>query len=59
MGLNFDEFNSGALHDKHAVAIWNLGTISAFALKPETYISDTSKFNYNPTENIFSFHCKE
>jgi hypothetical protein len=26
--LNFDEFK---LHEKHAVATWNLGTISAFA----------------------------
>jgi hypothetical protein len=23
----------GGLHEKHAVATWNLGTISAFALK--------------------------
>jgi hypothetical protein len=30
-GLNFDEFKSGVLHEKHAVATWNLGTISAFA----------------------------
>jgi hypothetical protein len=29
--LNFDEFKSGGLHEKHAVATWNLGTISAFA----------------------------
>jgi hypothetical protein len=29
--LNFDEFKSGELHEKHAVATWNLGTISAFA----------------------------
>ncbi|PNF29739.1 hypothetical protein B7P43_G11203 [Cryptotermes secundus] len=26
---NFDEFKSGGLHEKHAVATWNLGTISA------------------------------
>jgi hypothetical protein len=29
--LNFDEFKSGRLHEKHAVATWNLGTISALA----------------------------
>jgi hypothetical protein len=29
--LNFDKFKSGGLHEKHAVATWNLGTISAFA----------------------------
>jgi hypothetical protein len=29
--LNFDEFKSGRLHEKHAVATLNLGTISAFA----------------------------
>jgi hypothetical protein len=32
---NFDEFKSGGLHDKHAVATLNLGTISAFAYKTE------------------------
>jgi hypothetical protein len=32
---NFDEFKSGGLHEKHAVATWNLGTISAFAYKRE------------------------
>jgi hypothetical protein len=31
MELNFDKFKSGGLHEKHAVATWNLGTISAFA----------------------------
>jgi hypothetical protein len=30
-GFNFDEFKSGGLHEKHAVATGNLGTISAFA----------------------------
>jgi hypothetical protein len=30
-GGNFDEFKMGGLHEKHAVATWNLGTISAFA----------------------------
>jgi hypothetical protein len=30
-GLNFDEFKSAALHEKHAIATWNLGTISAFS----------------------------
>jgi hypothetical protein len=30
---NFDEFKSGGLHEKHTVATWNLGTISAFAYK--------------------------
>jgi hypothetical protein len=29
--LNSDNFKSGGLHEKHAVATWNLGTISAFA----------------------------
>jgi hypothetical protein len=28
MGPNFDEFKSGGLHEKHAVATWNVGTIS-------------------------------
>jgi hypothetical protein len=32
---NFDEFKSGGLHEKLAVATWNLGTISAFACKTE------------------------
>jgi hypothetical protein len=27
--LNFDEFNSGGLHEKRAIATWNLGTIHA------------------------------
>jgi hypothetical protein len=31
MELNLDEFKKGGLHEKHAVATWNLGTISAFA----------------------------
>jgi hypothetical protein len=31
MEVNFDEFKSGGLHERHAVAAWNLGTISAFA----------------------------
>jgi hypothetical protein len=30
MELNFDEFKSGELHEKHTVATWKLGTISAF-----------------------------
>jgi hypothetical protein len=30
-GANFDKFKSGGLHEKHAVATRNLGTISAFA----------------------------
>jgi hypothetical protein len=29
--FNFDEFKSGGLHEKHALATWNLGTIPAFA----------------------------
>jgi hypothetical protein len=32
---NFDEFKSGGLHEKHAVANWNLGTISLFAYMTE------------------------
>jgi hypothetical protein len=31
MGLNFDGFESGGLHEKNTVETWNLGTISAFA----------------------------
>jgi hypothetical protein len=31
MGLNVEEFKSGRLHEKHAVATWKLGTVSAFA----------------------------
>jgi hypothetical protein len=31
MELNFDELKSGGLVEKHAVATWDLGTISAFA----------------------------
>jgi hypothetical protein len=29
MGLNFDEFKWAELHERHAVAAWDLGTISA------------------------------
>jgi hypothetical protein len=29
--LNFDEFKSEGLREKHAVATWNLGTISEFS----------------------------
>jgi hypothetical protein len=29
-GFNFGEFKSSGLHEKHAVATWNLGTISVF-----------------------------
>jgi hypothetical protein len=29
-GFNFDEFSSGGPYEKHAVAAWNLGTISEF-----------------------------
>jgi hypothetical protein len=32
---NSDEFKSGELHEKHGVATWNLGPISAFAYKIE------------------------
>jgi hypothetical protein len=28
--FNFDEFKPGGLHEKHAVATWKVGTISAF-----------------------------
>ena len=27
------KFNSGGLHERHVVATWNLGTISAFACR--------------------------
>jgi hypothetical protein len=30
-GFNSDEFNSGGLHEKRAVATGDLGTVSAFA----------------------------
>ena len=29
-GFNCDEFNSGGLHEEHAVETWRLGTVSAF-----------------------------
>jgi hypothetical protein len=29
--LKFDKFKSGGPHEKHAVATWNLGIISAYA----------------------------
>jgi hypothetical protein len=31
MELSFDELKPGGLHEKHAVACLNLGTIAAFA----------------------------
>jgi hypothetical protein len=31
MELNLEIFKKGGLHEKHAVAAWNLGTISEFA----------------------------
>lgn len=31
MELNSDEFKSGGIHEKHAVATWCLGTVSVFA----------------------------
>jgi hypothetical protein len=31
LGVIFMSLKSGGLHEKHAVATWNLGTISAFA----------------------------
>jgi len=33
MKLVTTKFKSGGLHEKHAVATWNLGTISAFAFR--------------------------
>jgi hypothetical protein len=33
MALNFDEFKSRKMHDKHAAVIWNLGATGAFAYK--------------------------
>jgi hypothetical protein len=30
-GRNFDEFKSGGLHEKHALASWNLGILATFA----------------------------
>jgi hypothetical protein len=30
-GIQFDEFKSGGLHEKHGAATWYIGTISAFA----------------------------
>jgi hypothetical protein len=32
--INFDKFKAGGLHEKQAVAPWNLETVSAFALGP-------------------------
>jgi hypothetical protein len=32
MRVSFDDFKSGGLHEKHAVATWNLGTISRATL---------------------------
>jgi hypothetical protein len=34
MQCNSDKFRPGGLHEKHAVATGNLGTMSGFALKP-------------------------
>jgi hypothetical protein len=31
IGFNFDGLELGELHEKHSIAIWNLGTISALA----------------------------
>jgi len=33
MKLVTDKFKSGGLHEKHVVATWNLGTISAFVFR--------------------------
>ena len=33
MKLVTNKFNSGGLHEKHVVATWNLGKISAFAYR--------------------------
>jgi hypothetical protein len=54
---NFDEFKSGGLHEKHAVATWNLGTISAFACRqrktPESLLlSADIAIHTDRTENI-------
>jgi hypothetical protein len=27
MGLNFDNFKPGGLHEKYAIATWNFGTV--------------------------------
>jgi hypothetical protein len=35
--FNSDEFRPGGLHEKQAVAIWNLRTTSIPAFKPENH----------------------
>jgi hypothetical protein len=32
MGLNFDQFKSGGLHDKHALSILELGTHESLSI---------------------------
>jgi hypothetical protein len=51
--LNFDKFKPGGLHEKHAVATWNLGTISA----PTTqrYIPEDRTLHNYRCENLKSY----
>ena len=48
MKLVTAEFKSGGLHEKHVVATWMLGTISAFAFRRR----ETNNYNSN-NNNIY------
>jgi hypothetical protein len=53
--LNLDEFKKGRLHEKHAVATWNLGTILAFAWRqknPETCVVTTGRRTFGIRTDI-------
>ena len=53
MKLLTTKFKSGGLHEKHVVATWNLGTVSAFAFRHrETEISIELTFL------LMAFFCK-
>jgi hypothetical protein len=43
-GLNFVEFKSGGLHEKHAVPTWNLRNISAFAWRRRKTVKPVSSW---------------
>jgi hypothetical protein len=49
-GIHFDKFKSGWVHEKHAVATGNLGTISAFSRRQSQTKAtsvQTAKFHLN------------
>jgi hypothetical protein len=47
----------GGLHEKHAVAAWNLGTVSAFLeLRCEIRLNNIQTFNSYRTENTLRIH---